>query len=65
MLKKKYAKPNIENKNSKALGILPPLAAVAALVGAYAIGRSVSKAFDVRGEYFSNKSLRKVINRYE
>lgn len=64
MSKKKYVKPNIENKNSKILGVAP-FAVAAALVGAYAVGRSVSKAFDARGEYFSNKSLRRVVNRYE
>lgn len=64
MSKKTYRKPNIENKNSKVLGIAP-FAVAAALVGAYAVGRSVTKAFDARGEFFSNKSLRRVINRYE
>lgn len=64
MSKKAYVKPNIENKNSKLLGVAP-FAVAAALVGAYAVGRSVSKAFDARGVFFSNKNLRRIVNKYE
>lgn len=64
MQKKVYRKPSMENKNFNEKG-LTPLAAAAALVGAFVAGRAAAKAFDSRGSFYQNKSLRKVENSYE
>lgn len=63
-MKKIYKKPSIENKEHNTKG-LAPLAAAAAMVGAFVAGRAATKMFDSRGSFYQNKNLRKVVNDYE
>lgn len=64
MEKKKYKKPNITNKEYEGKGLVP-IAAAAALVGAFVAGRAATKMFDSRGNFSQYKTLRKVVNSYE
>lgn len=67
MQKKIYRKPSMENRSFDEKGIAPlvALGPAAALVGAFVAGRAAAKAFDSRGSFYQNKSLRKVENSYE
>lgn len=67
MHKKVYKKPSMENRSFDEKGIAPlaVIGPAAALVGAFVAGRAATKAFDSRGSFYQNKSLRKVENSYE